>query len=69
MDCDKTDHGWFELKAVVNGQWEGNINVQKCTGSGLNSQPPYATINHWAECGKLNIFHVNQPSCLIKDLP
>jgi glucose/arabinose dehydrogenase len=49
MDCNNTVNGWFELKAyVTNGPgWESNI-----------SQPgaPYATINHFAQCGKINKF-------------
>jgi hypothetical protein len=56
MDCSKTVNGWFELKSYIsNGPgWEDNV-----------SQPntPYASINHFAECGKINVFErgVSQP--------
>lgn len=49
MDCSKTANGWFELKSFIsNGPgWEGNV-----------SQPgaPYSSNNHFAECGKTNVF-------------
>lgn len=49
MDCSKTANGWFELKSFIsNGPgWEGNVN-----------QPgaPYTSNNHFAECGKTNVF-------------
>lgn len=49
MDCSKTVNGWFELKSFIsNGSgWEGDVN-----------QPdrPWATGNHFAQCGKLNAF-------------
>jgi len=49
MDCSKTVNGWFELKSFIsNGPgWEGDVN-----------QPgkPYASGNHFAQCGKLNVF-------------
>jgi alpha-amylase len=65
MDCSKTENGWFELKAVVNGQWENNIRSDPCTGAG---SVPAPTKNHWAKCGKLNVFHFNDPRCEIKDI-
>jgi alpha-amylase len=53
MDCSKTANGWFELKAFIsNGPgWENNL-----------SQPdtPYQSGNHFAQCGKLNVFRHNQ---------
>lgn len=53
MDCSKTISGWFELKSFIsNGLgWEGNI-----------SQPgaPYSSGNHFAQCGKLNVFKRSQ---------
>jgi len=49
MDCSKTVNGWFELKSYIsNGpEWESNV-----------SQPgtPYVSGNHFAECGKINVF-------------
>lgn len=49
MDCSNTVNGWFELKAFVkNGQgWEGDI---------TQANAPYTSNNHFAECGKLNVF-------------
>lgn len=53
MDCAKTFNGWFELKSFISGGpgWEGNV-----------SQPgaPYVSGNHFAQCGKLNVFRRNQ---------
>jgi alpha-amylase len=49
MDCAKTADGWFELKSYIsNGPgWEGDI-----------TQPgaPYASRNHFAKCGHVNVF-------------
>ena len=49
MDCSKTHNGWFELKAYVkNGQgWEADIQ---------QANAPYASNNHFAQCGKVNMF-------------
>jgi alpha-amylase len=62
MDCSKTINGWFELKAFVkNGQgWEANI---------AQTGTPYASQNHMAQCGKLNVFTFGQSSALIEALP
>lgn len=62
MDCSRTENGWFELKALVNGQWEGNIGGQTC------GTPPYPSQNHWAKCGFKNVFHFNSGRCQISDL-
>ncbi|MBW2737151.1 MAG: hypothetical protein JRH20_32625 [Deltaproteobacteria bacterium] len=49
MDCDNTVNGFFELKSFIsNGPgWEADV-----------SQPgtPYRSGNHFAQCGKLNVF-------------
>lgn len=60
MDCSKTVNGWFELKAYVkNGQgWEGDIQ---------QSGAPYASNNHFAQCGKINKFDFNNSSVEIRD--
>ncbi|BBN83725.1 hypothetical protein PA25_37100 [Pseudoalteromonas sp. A25] len=49
MDCSNTINGWFELKAYVkNGQgWEGDIRQPNA---------PYESNNHFAQCGKINVF-------------
>ena len=53
MDCSKTFNGWFELKAFVkNGQgWEGDIQ---------QSNAPYNSNNHFAQCGMINVFEFGQ---------
>lgn len=52
MDCSASVNGWFELKAFVkNGQgWENNI---------AQAGTPYASQNHMAQCGKINMFEFN----------
>ncbi len=52
MDCSKAVNGWFELKAYVkNGQgWENDIQ---------QAGAPYASNNHFAQCGKINKFDFN----------
>lgn len=58
MDCSKTVSGWFELKSFIsNGPgWEGNV-----------SQPnaPYASGNHFAQCGKLSVFKRGQSNPVV----
>jgi pullulanase len=53
MDCSKTANGWFELKSFVSKgpEWEHDV-----------SQPgtPYKSGNHFAQCGKLNVFRRNK---------
>ena len=62
MDRSKTEHGWFELKSYIsNGPgWEGNL-----------QQPgtPYATANHFARCGQLNVFRRGDDTAQISSLP
>ena len=63
MDCSKTVNGWFEFKSFIsNGPgWEGNI-----------TQPggPYGSSNHFAQCGKINVFKRNQNDMVeIKSFP
>ncbi|WP_372770714.1 alpha-amylase family protein [Pseudoalteromonas sp.] len=61
MNCQDTINGWFEVKAFVkNGQgWEGNIS---------QANTPYASQNHFAQCGKLNVFEFNQSTVSISEL-
>lgn len=61
MDCSKTVNGWFEIKAFVkNGQgWESDIN---------QANAPYASNNHFAQCGKVNRFVFNANSVEISDV-
>lgn len=52
MDCSATLDGWFELKSYIsNGPgWENNLR---------HPGAPYSSNNHFAECGKLNVFRRN----------
>ncbi|XP_041458714.1 alpha-amylase-like [Lytechinus variegatus] len=68
MDCSKTEGGWFELKAVLNGQWENDCNQPTCEGSASDTTRPYTTGNHFARCGYLNVFHFNSDHCQIDNL-
>lgn len=49
MDCSATANGWFELKTYIsNGPgWEADVN---------QAGTPYASGNHFAQCGKINVF-------------
>jgi hypothetical protein len=55
MDCDKTVNGWFELKAVINNNWEHNVHGTPCHHGSV----PYQSNNHWARCGMKNVLHFN----------
>jgi len=62
MDCSKTNNGWFELKSYVsNGPgWEQDIH---------QSGTPYESNNHFAQCGKINVFKMNANNpIIIKDM-
>ena len=63
MDCSRTVNGWFEFKSYIsNGPgWEGNMR---------QSGAPYASANHFATCGKVNVFRRDQSAPVsIKDFP
>ncbi|XP_050415125.2 alpha-amylase [Patella vulgata] len=68
MDCGRTENGWFELKGVVNGNWEGDIFGQKCTGTGA-ADPGVVSNDHIARCGYMNVFHWSRPECEIDNIP
>ncbi|KAJ8298305.1 hypothetical protein KUTeg_024836, partial [Tegillarca granosa] len=63
VDCSKTENGWFELKAVVNTDWENNVRSSSC--SGISGNVPYSSGNHWARCGAKNVFHFGSSTCEI----
>ncbi|CAG2234202.1 AMY [Mytilus edulis] len=78
MDCCKTINDWFEVKAFMDnhannknildkGIWESNIfqGFSPCSGS---ERTPYESVNHWAKCGMMNVFHFNQKTCQIYPL-
>jgi len=79
MDCTATDAGWFELKAYVTtdvtavtsdvsgtaGWWESDVTqVTKCGGN-VGGYRPYASTNHVARCGYINVFEFNQGTCTV----
>lgn len=49
MNCSRTANGWFELKSFIsNGPgWEPDIR---------QAGAPYVSGNHFAQCGKINVF-------------
>lgn len=49
MDCSSTVNGFFELKSYISGGpgWESNVS---------QAGAPYASNNHFAQCGKINVF-------------
>ncbi|HWV16330.1 MAG TPA: S8 family serine peptidase [Cellvibrio sp.] len=53
MDCTKTVKGWFELKSYIsNGPgWESDV---------VQPGAPYYSHNHFAQCGKINVFERGQ---------
>ncbi|MEQ3658821.1 MAG: alpha-amylase family protein [Glaciecola sp.] len=60
MACEDTFNGWFEIKAFVkNGQgWESDI---------TQANTPYASNNHFAQCGKVNRFVFNANSVEVRN--
>ena len=65
MDCSKgvqyNGDNWFELKTYISGVgWEGHIS---------QSGTPYSSNNHFARCGKINIFRRNQNSAQYYSFP
>ncbi|XP_012936358.1 alpha-amylase [Aplysia californica] len=69
MDCSKTVDGFFEFKALVNGNWEGNPHLEATCGGPEGKTPPYHSPNHFARCGYLNVFHWDTPGCDIYAIP
>ncbi|KAJ8028480.1 Alpha-amylase 2B [Holothuria leucospilota] len=68
MDCDKTENGWFELKAyLTNGDgWESNRSQQTCGGT-IGGTKPYVSGNHFARCGYVNVFEFESNLCTINN--
>ncbi|WDE03255.1 alpha-amylase family protein [Thalassomonas viridans] len=60
MDCSRAVNNVFELKAYVkNGQgWENDI---------YQAATPYASNNHFAQCGKINMFSFNSSYVEVRD--
>ena len=72
IDCSasgSTVNGWFEFKSYIsNGPaWEPNVTQTQFGGL---TPPPYSSGNHFAKCGKINVFKRGdaQPVA-IKDFP
>lgn len=61
MDCSKTVSGWFEVKSFIsNGPgWEPDV---------AQTGTPYASGNHFAKCGQLNVFKRGDASAIIKSI-
>jgi hypothetical protein len=67
MDCSRGvqagGESWFEVKSYIsnigNG-WEGNIN---------QVDTPYRSQNHFAKCGKINVFRRNENTATYYDFP
>ena len=62
MDCAATAGGWFEVKSFVsNGPgWEADVTQEGA---------PYASGNHFARCGSVNVFRRGEPGAVIRPLP
>jgi alpha-amylase len=61
MDCSQAVNNKFEVKAYIkNGQgWEGDIN---------HPEAPYASNNHFVECGKINTFEFSSNYVEVREL-
>ncbi len=61
VDCSATVNGWFEVKSFIsNGPgWEADVS---------QAGTPYATGNHFAQCGKMNVFERGVSSAIITSL-
>jgi len=70
MNCTHTEAGWFELKTYVtdaggSGFWESDVTqAWKCSGD-VGGYRPYASSNHMARCGFVNVFVFGQGTCTI----
>jgi alpha-amylase len=75
MDCSQTESGWFEFKAYVIDQfsgrqevgWEPDISQTVECGSFQADlgRRPFASTNHIARCGYLNMFTYGSGNCII----
>jgi len=61
MDCSRTVGGWFELKSFISGGpgWEGDV---------AQTGTPYSSKNHFAQCGKLNVFQRGSRAAIFGEL-
>lgn len=59
MNCDDTLNGWFEFKSFIsNGPgWETYLSQTEFGGL---TPPVYQSGNHFASCGRVNVFRRNQ---------
>jgi len=73
MDCEQTERGWFEVKALLGGglfgggEFEADVSTTDCDGN-IGGIPPYSSTNHMARCGFVNVFHFGQSGCKIDTL-
>lgn len=71
VDCAQTESGWFEFKTYTTPLtgWENDISqYTSCAGLSTESRP-YASINHMAKCGKMNVFYNTDNDCNIYHIP
>ncbi|XP_066266345.1 alpha-amylase 1-like [Branchiostoma lanceolatum] len=71
MDCSRTENGWFEVKALLgygcDRRWEGVLEEQgTCSGTAVGTKP-YSSDNHFAQCGKVNVFEFDDSTCTINN--
>lgn len=61
MDCTKSVDGWFEVKSyITNGPgWEPDV---------TQANTPYTSGNHFAQCGKKNVFWRGSSDYIIEDI-
>ncbi|MBX2859541.1 MAG: alpha-amylase [Cellvibrionaceae bacterium] len=60
MDCSATANGWFELKTYISNGPGWEVDVAQ-TGT------PYSSGNHFAQCGKINVFSRGSSEATILD--
>lgn len=76
MDCERTDNGWFSIKASIltinNGEpgtWENDIIGQgQCRGTASAVTPSNIGPNHAGLCGYVNVFKYDNNDCEIDSI-
>jgi len=70
MDCEQTENGWFEVRAVTRShddeeEFEEDIEGGEGCDGNIGGIAPYASANHMARCGFVNVFHFGEAECQI----
>ncbi len=62
MDCSRTVHGWFEVKSfIANGAgWEPDVH---------QTETPYASNNHFVQCGRINVLRRGESGASVREFP